>query len=99
MMRFTRWQWLEVIAFVVIYVWLDNVSYIEPLFKLNITPWDPSPALGLVYWLKYGKSIAPAWLIALIASEAITRGLPEGLPLTVLLSSSLVIGYGLIGEL
>ena len=77
---------------------MDWLTYIEPLFGLNITPWNPGPALGLICWLKYGRSVAPYWLAAIIASEVLVRDIPEGPILTVLTSTFLTMGYGLTGE-
>jgi two-component system sensor kinase FixL len=84
--------------FVIAYVVLDRYSYIEPLFGLNITPWNPAPALGLIYWLRRGRFVAPLWFAALVISEWLTRRVPEGWLLTFGLSLWLVVGYGLIGE-
>jgi two-component system sensor kinase FixL len=91
-------DWLYLAAFVALYVLLDWLSYIEPLFRLNITPWNPDPALGLVIWLRYGRRAALPWFAALVLAELLVRGLPAGLPLTLLLSAQLTLGYGLIGE-
>jgi signal transduction histidine kinase len=91
-------DWICLTAFVGLYVLLDWVSYIEPLFRLNITPWNPDPALGLVVWLRYGRRAALPWFAALLLSELWVRGCPAGWPLTLILSGQLVLGYGLIGE-
>ena len=91
-------DWYFLILFIALYVLLDWVSYIEPLFRLNITPWNPDPALGLVIWIRYGRRTAVPWYLALLLSEMCVRGLPAGWPLTVMLSAQLVLGYGLIGE-
>lgn len=88
----------EMLAFVLAYVGMDWFSYIEPLFGLNITPWNPSPALGLVYWLKYGRAILPYWFAALIIAELVVRNAPEGAVLTIFLSVWLLIGYVATGE-
>ncbi len=87
----------ELLAFLATYVAMDWFSYIEPLFGLNITPWNPAPALGLVYWLKYGKAVLPYWFAALFLAELLIRATPEGLPLTALLSAWLLVGYALTG--
>jgi signal transduction histidine kinase len=85
--------------FVVLYVLFDWATYIDPLYGLNITPWNPDPALGLVLWLVYGWRAALPWWLALVLGEVVVRGMPAGLLLTLLLSLWLVIGYGLIGAL
>jgi two-component system sensor kinase FixL len=84
-------------AFVALYLLFDWATYVDPLYGLNITPWNPDPALGLVFWLHYGWRAAGPWFVALVAGEILVRGMPAGLGLTLLFSLSLTIGYGLIG--
>ncbi|MRW92593.1 GHKL domain-containing protein [Duganella sp. FT80W] len=86
-----------VVAFVAAYLLFDWATYIDPLYGLNITPWNPDPALGLVFYLVYGWRAALPWWLALVLGEVVVRGMPAGLGLTLLLSLWLVIGYGLIG--
>jgi len=84
-------------AFIALYLLFDWATYIDPLYGLNITPWNPDPALGLVFWLRYGWRSALPWWLALVLGEVLVRGMPAGLVLTLLLSLWLVLGYGLIG--
>ncbi|MYM35547.1 histidine kinase [Duganella sp. FT94W] len=84
-------------AFIALYVLFDWATYIDPLYGLNITPWNPDPALGLVFWLLHGWRAALPWYVALMLGEWLVRGMPAGLTLTLLLSLWLVIGYGLLG--
>ncbi|HEY4372542.1 MAG TPA: ATP-binding protein [Burkholderiales bacterium] len=90
--------WREVV-FVIVYVLLDWLSFVHPLYGLNITPWNPAPALGLIYWLHQGKRAVLPWFISLLIGEALVRGWPVDLPLTFILSLFLTLGYGLIGEM
>ena len=90
--------WRDV-AFVAAYVLLDWLSFVHPLYGLNITPWNPAPALGLIYWLRHGKRAALPWFISLLIGEALVRGWPVDVALTIALSFCLTLGYGLIGEL
>jgi len=90
--------WLRDAAFIMTYVMLDWVSFVHPLYGLNITPWNPAPALGLVYWLRNGRSAVMPWFFSLLIGEALVRGWPVDLPLTVSLSACLTLGYSLIGE-
>jgi len=85
-------------AFIGLYLLFDWATYIDPLYGLNITPWNPDPALGLVCWLVYGWRAALPWWIALVLGEVLVRGMPAGLLLTLLLSLWLTLGYGAIGE-
>jgi signal transduction histidine kinase len=86
-------------AFVALYLLFDWATYIDPLYGLNITPWNPDPSLGLVFWLRYGWRAAGPWFVALCAGEMLVRGMPAGLGLSVLLSLWLTVGYGLTGAL
>jgi signal transduction histidine kinase len=88
-------RWL---AFVIAYVALDWASYLHALYGLNITPWNPSLALGLVCWLRYGRITGIPWFISLLLGELVVRGLPASVPVTIALSGCLVIGYGAIAE-
>ena len=83
--------------FIGLYVLFDWATYIDPLYGLNITPWNPDPALGLVCWLRYGWRAALPWYIALVLGEWLVRGMPAGVLLSLLLSLWLAIGYGLLG--
>lgn len=91
--RFFEW-----LVFVIAYVTLDWVSYLHAFHGLNITPWNPSLALGLVCWLRYGRFTAIPWFAALLLGEVLVRDLPAPLLTTVVLSGGLVIGYGAIAE-
>jgi len=92
-------DWLFAILFVVAYVTLDWASFMDPLFALNITPWNPDPAIGLVLWLRFGRRMALPLFTALAAAEIVVRQMPAGPGLTLLLSAQLALGYGLTGEL
>ncbi len=85
-------------AFVVIYVLLDWASYLHPMYGLNITPWNPSLALGLVVWFRVGRLVAIPWFAAILIGEVVVRGLPAALPLTLMLSGVLTVGYGIMAE-
>ena len=84
--------------FFLLYLLFDWLTYVEPLYGLNITPWNPDPALGLVYWLRYGKRAAVPWFLALLTSEILLRGMAAGPLHTLLGALSLTVGYALIGE-
>lgn len=88
----------QLLAFVATYIALDWASYLHPLHGLNITLWNPAPALGLVLWMRVGRLTAIPWFIALMVGEFVVRGMPAALPMTVVLSAALTAGYGVIGE-
>lgn len=85
------------LAFVLAYVALDWASFLHPLYGLNITPWNPSLALGLVFWLRVGWRAALPWLLAIIAGELVIRGTPSSLSAMVAGSVVLVLVYGAMG--
>jgi two-component system sensor kinase FixL len=89
---------LPAAGFLVAYLLFDWVSYVEPLLGLNITPWNPDTALGLVFWLAYGRRAALPWFLALVAGDVLVRGMPAGLAGTLLTAAWLTVGYGLLGE-
>ena len=62
-------EWLFATLFIAAYVLLDWASFLDPLFGLNITPWNPDPAIGLVLWLRFGRQVALPWFIALVIAE------------------------------
>jgi len=89
---------LPAAGFLAAYLLFDWLSYVEPLLGLNITPWNPDTALGLVFWLHYGRRAALPWFLALVAGDVLVRGMPGGPLATVLVAAWLTCAYGLIGE-
>lgn len=86
------------LLFVAAFVLLDWASYLHPLYGLNITPWNPSLALGLVFWFRVGWLAAIPWFAAILISEILVRGQPATLPMTLALSAMLTLGYGIMAE-
>ena len=101
--RAAAMEWLRrlplLVGFIGLYVALDAASFIHPLHGLNITPWNPAPALGLVLVVRLGRI---AWLpltIAVVVAELVMRR--GGLPTWQALVPALVLagGYFLLGRL
>lgn len=88
----------QLLVFVAAYIALDWASFLHPLHGLNITLWNPAPALGLVLWLRFGRWTAIPWFVALMVGELVVRGMPAALLTTTVLSLALTAGYGAIGE-
>jgi len=88
----------QLLAFIAAYIVLDWASYLHPLHGLNITLWNPAPALGLVLWMRFGRLTAIPWFVALMFGEFVIRGMPAALLMTIMLSAALTAGYGVIGE-
>lgn len=91
-------KYLLSLGFIASYIALDAASFIHPLHGLNITPWNPAPALGLVLLLRQGRGARPVLVIALLLGEYFVRGVP--FPWWKSLVSALVLatGYVLLSE-
>ncbi|MDP1952650.1 MAG: hypothetical protein Q8K27_02875, partial [Betaproteobacteria bacterium] len=74
-MRRFQIRWIPDLSFVAVFLLFDWVSYVDALYGLNITPWNPDPALGLAYWMRYGKGAALPWFIANMLAEILVRDL------------------------
>jgi signal transduction histidine kinase len=82
------------VGFVALYLALDAVSFIHPLLGLNITPWNPHPALGLVYLLRGRRQAWISFTFAVVLSECVVRGIPQSWWSS--LASALVLAGGYI---
>lgn len=85
---------VHAIVFIVSYIALDAASFIHPLHGLNITPWNPAPALGLVYLLRNGRAGVLPLLIAAVLGELAIRGMPGTWWAS--LASALLLGLGYV---
>ncbi|MBV6320454.1 ATP-binding protein [Duganella violaceipulchra] len=93
----SRLRYLEFPVFIALYLLFDWATYIDSFYGLNITPWNPDPALGLVFWLRHGWRAALPWFVALVGGELLVRGMPAGWTVSLLSSLWLSAGYGLLG--
>lgn len=91
-------RWLDAIVLFAGYLVLDWVSYFHALHGLNITPWNPAPALGLVFVLRFGWRAVPVIALAILAGEWWIRDYAVSLASGLLVALLLGTGYGLIGE-
>jgi len=89
----------QLLAFIVAYIALDWASFLHPLHGLNITLWNPAPALGLVLWMRFGRLMAAPWFAAIFLGELAIRGTPATMLMTLILSAVLTAGYAAIGVL
>ncbi len=90
--------WRDVLVLLLGYVVLDWASFIHPLHGLNITPWNPAPALGLVYLLRFGRKAALPLVLAIVTADVWVRDLPAHLLVSIALSVQLTLGYWAIAE-
>jgi signal transduction histidine kinase len=86
----------EAAVFVPAYLALDWASYIEPLGSFNITPWNPGPALAVIWMIHSGLTKAPVVLLATFVADDVVRDLPGDYFVTVLSSLALTGGYSLM---
>lgn len=86
------------LGFVALYIALDAVSFIHPLHGLNITPWNPAPALGLVFLLRRGRAGWLPMLGTVLLSEWLVRGIPFSWWSSFLSALILAGGYIALGE-
>jgi signal transduction histidine kinase len=78
------------------YLALDWASYIEPLGSFNITPWNPGPALAIVWMLRGGLANAPVVFAATFFADAVIRDVPGDHHITLLSAVTVTAGYALI---
>jgi signal transduction histidine kinase len=90
-----RWRplpWLVLLGYLAIYLLLDWASYIRPFQGLNITPWNPQPALAVALLLASARLWWLVW-IGLVAAEVLVRGLPGDLFVAATASAALTLTY------
>ncbi len=83
----------DAVLFAVCYVALDWASYIYPLGPFNITPWNPPPALSIVWMMLGGLGYAPVIFGTIFIADIIIRQAPGGILITALTSLVLAGGY------
>src|ERR687895_743065 len=81
------------------YVALDWASYIDPVGPFNITPWNPQPALAIVWMLLGGLHHLPVVLATIFGADLLVRSAPGGYFISVLTSVTLAGGYAAIAWL
>ncbi len=83
----------DTLMFAACYVALDWASYIYPLGPFNITPWNPPPALSIVWMMLGGLAYAPIIFGTIFIADVIIRDTPGGLLITALTSLVQAGGY------
>jgi two-component system, LuxR family, sensor kinase FixL len=78
------------------YIALDWASYIDPVGPFNITPWNPQPALAVVWMMLGGQVHAPAVLAAILLADVVVRHAPGGYAITAMTAVVLASGYAAI---
>ena len=91
-MRVAYRDWILGIGYLGAYVALDAFSFVQPLLKLGITPWNPDAGLTLAFLLLRGWRQAPWTAAAALSAELLVRDAPA--PLPALICASVIIGSG-----
>jgi len=91
-----KMRWVDALVLVTGFIALDWISYFHPLHGLSITPWDPAPALGLVFALRFGWRAGLLIAVAIFLGDAWLRNL--SFAVSAVLAVLLATGYGAIGE-
>lgn len=77
------------IAYLVVFVLLDWISYVEPVAPFAVTPWNPGTGVSIALILIFGARMIPFLFIAPFAA-LVVRQLP--LPLIIEVWAALLIG-------
>jgi signal transduction histidine kinase len=78
------------------YIALDWASYIDPVGPFNITPWNPQPALAIVWMMLGGVRHAPAVFAAIVVADIVVRNAPGGYAIALMTALILASGYAAI---
>src|SRR5215831_12705371 len=78
------------LCYLVGYVALDWISFIEPYAPFGITPWNPGTGLSFVLVLVFGLRMIPFLFVSPLLSDLVHQPLP--MPWTVELASAALIG-------
>jgi two-component system, LuxR family, sensor kinase FixL len=90
-------RWAFAVGYVLVFLLLDWVSYIRPFQGLNITPWNPQPALAIALLLWNSRGLWLVWL-SLIVAEVVVRGLPADWGATIAATAGLTLSFGVIAR-
>src|SRR5205085_8761663 len=83
----------DTVMFASAYVVLDWTSYLYPLGPFNITPWNPAPALSIIWMMLGGLRYAPLIYGTIFVSDVIIRHAPGGIVFSAITSLVLASGY------
>lgn len=92
----SRHPFLETLGFLTAYLFLDWLTYLHPLHGLNLTPWNPAPALGLVYLLRCGWRRVWVFGLAIGLAEGCLRDGGRSMALVLGNTLLLTLGYAAI---
>ncbi len=78
------------------YLLLDWLSYVQPVLKLGITPWNPPAGLTLAYLLVFGPRWFGVTAVAALLSDVLVRGHSPISPTVLACSLWIGLGYGVL---
>lgn len=84
--------WAVVLGYFAVFLLLDWASFIRPLQGLNITPWNPQPALAVALLLAR-RNLWWVVLAGLLAAEVLVRSVPGPAPVVALVAAGLTCSY------
>src|SRR5580693_8591899 len=90
--RIAHRDWFLGIGYLGAYVALDACSFVQPLLKLGITPWNPDAGLTLAFLLLRGWRQAPWTVAAALSAELLVRDAPA--PFPALICASVIVAGG-----
>jgi two-component system, LuxR family, sensor kinase FixL len=88
----TPLPWAVVLGYFAVFLLLDWASFIRPLQNLNITPWNPQPALAVALLLANRRLWWVVWL-SVVAADVLVRGLPTDLFVATAAAAALSCSY------
>jgi len=83
------------VGYIVAYVLMDWVSFIQPFAPFGITPWNPPTGVSFVLVLLFGQRYIPLLFVAPLAADIVVRHLPFAWPLEIGTSAIDGAGYAL----
>lgn len=81
------------LAFVAAYVLLDWLSYVQPVLKLGITPWNPQAGLALALLMVRGPRWGGLLALAALTAETVVRDNPAHPAVLAVSSAVIAAGY------
>lgn len=87
-----RSYWLITLGYILGFVALDWLSYVEPFAAFGITPWNPSTGLTFALVLLLGARFVPILPLGPLLADLVVRRLP--LPIGIEIAAVFIIGAG-----
>lgn len=87
------------LLYVVAYVLLDWMTYVQPVLSLGITPWNPQAGITLALLILYGPRLAWLTAVAAAGAELLVRHGETPLWAIPLLASAIAVFYSLAAAL